>query len=343
MNSVTYADSLQLGVERIFPPAAFHLLDLFPTTVFFSFSFVRGLDDASSATNAQTRTIPHCILRARLLERCSMRRPSEFRYRYRSLCPRGTGIAPVIAMVVVVGLVLLYAVSACAEPAIEPKQIPDTLAKKGKNLSAMKAVMTVSSVYNEGKSRQDIKGFLMYRRPSDFRFQGIGPGGNSLFELVIKANSFELYVPSDGKVLKGGKECFGRKFPDVAEIEGLIPMILLQWKDVRFDRLLARDAEKIVIRITYEGRVWGATLDPKTLHITRLVRLNPNGDVDLTADFGDFKTGNEGWLPRRFEVHSPAGGWRTSVRIEKIEPNPFLVEKNFALDLTFSAKVETCR
>ncbi len=89
--------------------------------------------------------------------------------------------------------------------------------------------------------------------------------------------------------------------------------------------------------------MWGATLDPKTLHVTRLVRLSPSGDVDLTADFGDFKAGNEGWLPRRFEVHSPPGGWRTSVRIEKIEPNPFLVEKNFALDLTFSAKVETCR
>jgi outer membrane lipoprotein-sorting protein len=293
--------------------------------------------------NTQTRAIPHCIPDDALIERCSMRRSSEFRHVCRSSRTLGSGAAPAIATVLFVALAFLYAVAAFAEPAIDPKQIPDTLAKKGKGLSALKAVMTVSSVYDGGKNRQDIKGFLMYRRPADFRFQGIGPGGNSLFELVIKANSFELYVPSDGKILKGGKECFGRRFPDVAEIEGLIPMVLLQWKDVRFDRLLARDSEKIVIRITYEGRVWGATLDPKTLHITRLVRLNPNGDVDLTADFGDFKTGTEGWLPRRFEVQSPTGGWRTSVRIEKIEPNPFLVEKNFALDLTFSAKVETCR
>jgi outer membrane lipoprotein-sorting protein len=247
------------------------------------------------------------------------------------------------ALVLTVVFAVLYVPLAHAEPAIEPKNIPETLAKKGKGLSALKAVMSVSSVYNGGKSRQDIKGFLLYRRPSDFRFQGIAPGGNSLFELVIKANAFELYIPTEGKILKGGKECFGRKFPDVAEVEALIPMILLQWREVRFDRLLARDSEKIVIRITYEGRVWGATLDPKNLHVTRLVRLNPAGEVDLTADFGDFKTGAEGWLPRRFEVQSPTGGWRTSVRIEKIEPNPFLVEKNFLLDMTFSAKVETCR
>lgn len=262
---------------------------------------------------------------------------------YRALWPQQTSAGSAIALVLSLALVGLYAAPVCAEPTLDPKNIPDILAKKGKSVSALKAIMSVSSVYNGGKTRQDIKGFLLYRRPSDFRFQGVTTGGNSLFELVIKANSFELYIPTEGKILKGGKECFGRKFPDVAEVEALIPMILLQWREVRFDRLLARDSEKIVIRITYEGRVWGATLDPKTLHVVRLVRLNPSGDVDLTADFGDFKTGDDGWLPRRFDVQSPTGGWRTSVKIEKLEPNPFLVEKNFLLDLTFSAKVETCR
>ena len=53
--------------------------------------------------------------------------------------------------------------------------------------------MNVTSTYDRGKHRQDIKGFLLYRRPNDFRFQGIAPAGNSLFELVIKANLFELH------------------------------------------------------------------------------------------------------------------------------------------------------
>jgi hypothetical protein len=217
------------------------------------------------------------------------------------------------------------------------------LTKKGKNLSAFKAVMNITSAYEAGKSRQDVKGRLLYRRPSDFRFQGIGPGGNSLFELVIKANTFELYVPTEGKIIKGGKECFNRKFPDMGEIEGLIPMVLLQWKDVRFDRLLAHDSEKIVIRVSFQGRIWGATLDPQTLYLKRLVRLSPAGEVDLTADFADFKTGDDGWLPRRFEVQSPVAQWKTLVKIDKIEPNPFLVENNFRLEATSSAKTEDCR
>ncbi len=203
--------------------------------------------------------------------------------------------------------------------------------------------MNITSTYEAGKSRQDVKGFLLYRRPADFRFQGIGPGGNSLFELVIKGNAFELYIPAEGKILRGGKECFSRKFPDVAEIEGLIPLILLQWKDVRFDRLLANDSEKTVIRMSFQGRVWGATLDPHNLLLKRLVRLSPAGEVDLTADFGDFKTGEDGWLPRRFEIQSPPGQWKTLVKINKIEPNPFLVEKNFKLETVFSAKTEDCR
>lgn len=150
-------------------------------------------------------------------------------------------------------------------------------------------------------------------------------------------------MPTEGKIIKGGKECFSRKFPDVSEIEGLIPLILLQWKDVRFDRVLAKDAEKTVIRFSFQGKVWGATFDPQSLFLKRLVRLSPKGDVELTADFGDFKTGEDAWLPRRFDLQSPAGAWRTSVHINKLERNPFLLEKNFQLELTFSAKTETCK
>ncbi|MEI7450315.1 MAG: hypothetical protein WCJ75_11890 [Desulfomonile sp.] len=230
-----------------------------------------------------------------------------------------------------------------AEPSLRPDQIPNILAEKGKNLTALKAVISVNSIYDGGKSRQDIKGFLLYRRPGDFRFQGLGPAGNSLFELVIRANHFELYVPADGKILKGEKDCFARKFPDVAEIEGLIPILLLQWKDVRFDRLLSRDADKIVLRLTFQGRVWGATLEPQNLFLKRLVRLSPQGDMDLTADFGDFKTGDEAWLPRRFEVQVPHGGWKTVVRITNVEVNPFIIEKNFQLEPVFSAATENCR
>ena len=89
--------------------------------------------------------------------------------------------------------------------------------------------------------------------------------------------------------------------------------------------------------------MWGATLEPNNLLLTRLVRLSPDGDIDLTADFGDFQSGEDGWLPRRFEIKSPPGGWKTLVKINKVEPNPFLVEKNFQLETTFSAKTEECR
>ncbi|MBI4962078.1 MAG: hypothetical protein HY913_02260 [Desulfomonile tiedjei] len=229
-----------------------------------------------------------------------------------------------------------------AEPSLKPQQIPELLAEKGKKLSAMKVVMNVTSLYEADKSRQDVKGFLLYRRPADFRFQGLATGGNPLFELVIKDGLFELYIPSDGKILKGGKDCFGKRFPDVAEIEGLIPIILLQWKNVTFQKVMKQDAETIVINVLCQGRTWEATLEAKNLFIKRLVRLGPRGEVDLTANFGEFKTGEDGWLPRRFDIQSPKGGWRTTVQISKIEPNPFLVEKNFKLEPTFSTKTENC-
>ncbi len=263
-------------------------------------------------------------------------------FRHSAQFLKAEAISRVAAGILILGCAS-FADIAAADPSITPQGIPEFLTLKGKNLTALKAVMNITSIYDGGKSRQDVRGFLLYRRPSDFRFQGLAAAGNSLFELVVKSNLFELYVPSEGKIIKGGKDCFSRKFPDVAEIEGLIPLILLQWKDVRFDRLLARDSEKTVIRVTFQGKIWGASFDPQTLFLKRLVRLGPKGDVELTADFGDFKTGDDGWLPRRFELQSPAGAWRTSVQINKLERNPFLIEKNFALETTFSAKTESCQ
>ncbi|MDQ7782600.1 MAG: hypothetical protein RDU20_06965 [Desulfomonilaceae bacterium] len=230
-----------------------------------------------------------------------------------------------------------------ASPTVKPSEIPAVLTEKGRTLTALKAVMNVKSSYDDGKSQQDIKGFLLYRRPDDFRFQGLGPGGNSLFELVIKSARFELYIPAESKIIRGPKTCFGRRFPDVAEIEGLIPMILYQWRGVAFDKLVSSEAGNITIRLKFEGRIWGATLDPEKLLLKRLVRLGPDGRIDLTAEFGDFSSGDYGWLPRRFEVRSPTAGWRTIVRITKFETNPFLLEKHFKLEPVYSPKIEECR
>jgi len=229
-----------------------------------------------------------------------------------------------------------------AASSIQPNRIPAELARKGKGLSALKAVMAVATSYDHGKSRQDVKGFLLYRRPNDFRFQGMGPASHPLFELILKANLFELYVPGDKKILKGAKDCFNRRFPDVAELETLIPLALLQWQDANFEEVLSQDARTTVIRVRMRQDIWKATLDSKDLHVLSLQRLN-EGKPDLLAHFGDFGSGDYGWLPRRFDIQSARAGWRSLVTIQQLEANPFLVENNFKLETLFSPQIEQCR
>ena len=74
-------------------------------------------------------------------------------------------------------LTLVLASPGHANPSVKPEEIPGRLYDRGKSLSAFKAVMSVSTMNETDKSRQDVKGFMIYRRPSDFRFQGVGPGG----------------------------------------------------------------------------------------------------------------------------------------------------------------------
>ena len=231
---------------------------------------------------------------------------------------------------------------ASAASGVKAGEIPKILTLKGKKLTALKAVMAVSTVYNRGKSHQEIRGFFMYRRPRDFRFQGIAAGGNSLFEMVLRAGKFQLYVPTDRTILKGGSECFRQKFPDVAELETLIPLALLQWKRVRFVKRLVGKGEDITIEVELKGETWRATLEETSLLLKRLERFRGNV-VETTANFSDYGSGDYGWLPRRFDVKSSNGRWRSVVKIQKLQINPYLVEKNFKLEPAFSTKTETCR
>lgn len=254
----------------------------------------------------------------------------------------GHRLADAFLLFVALGSLLIWPSLLIADQNIQPQGIPNILSQRGKDLSALKAVMAITTVYDRGQTRQELRGFLLYRRPADFRFQGIGPGGNSLLELVIKSEKFELYVPADGKILKGDKQCFFRRFPDVGELDSLIPLALLQWKTAQVGGVVSSDPEKTVIRLNFNGSNWKVTLDTKELLLKRIERLGSTSAA-LTADFADFKTGDYGWLPRRFDVRSPGGGWRTLVKIDKIEVNPFLVEKNFKLEANFSPKIEDCR
>lgn len=256
--------------------------------------------------------------------------------------PVGRRLADVFLLIFVIGLLSTFPSSLIADQAVQPRAIPNILVQRGKDLTALKAVMAITTAYDGGKSRQELRGFLLYRRPADFRFQGIGPGGNSLMELVIKSEKFELYVPADGKILKGDKQCFVRRFPDVGELDTLLPLALLQWKNAQVAGVVSSDPERTVIKLNFRGNDWQVTLDTKELLLKRIERLGSNSAV-LTADFADFKTGDYGWLPRRFDVQSRGGGWRTLVKIDKIEVNPFLVEKNFKLEADFSPKIEDCR
>ena len=249
---------------------------------------------------------------------------------------------PKTGLAVLFLLCVLSAGEVSAAPGIRPQDIPEALAKQGQNVTSLKAVMDVSTVHDRGKERNEIRGFLLYRRPSDFRFQGLVPGGNPLFEMVIKSTGFDLFVPTDRKILKGTPKCFTERFPDIAEMREVIPLALSQWKNARLEGVIAQDRDKIVVKLSFGGAIWNATLTTDKLLVTRLVRVGSRGP-ELSADFAGFKDGEHGWIPRAFQVHSPLGDWTTTVTIRQLEVNPFVVEKNFQLDPPYSPTVEQCK
>lgn len=237
---------------------------------------------------------------------------------------------------------LAIALSYSPASAISGQRLTQALTQKGNKLSALKATMRITSTYERNNSTHRLKGFLIYRRPLDFRFQGVGASGNPLFELSFRGIKFDLYIPTEGKIIKGDRQCFSRAFPDVAEVKGLIPLALLQWKDVKFQEAGATQGNRVTLKLRSEGETWRATVDMGRMAVIKLERMQ-GAEADLVAEFGDFSSGEYGWLPKRFRVVAKTGGWQTMVKMTNIETNPFLVEKNFVLEPMFSPKVEYCK
>lgn len=185
-----------------------------------------------------------------------------------------------------------------------------------------------------------LEGALYYRRPNALRLRGFTPVGSELFEFVQADNLYKLRLPTMGRVLAGRQSDMGemgklaRPFQlSVWAMGGILGTgTIAKGETVRLTE--EGDRYRLDVYSATDGSAKGSVLarrlwfDRRTLLVVREDRVAPNGEVDATIQYEDFRpldemspglaearTTGDPWLLRPFKISLEDGHGLGSVQV----------------------------
>jgi hypothetical protein len=194
-----------------------------------------------------------------------------------------------------------------------------------------------------------VEGAVFYRRPNALRLRGFTPVGSELFELVQVDDLYKLRLPTMGRVLAGRQS-------EMSEMGKLArPFQLSVWamggvlgtgtiaKGETVKLIEDGDRYRLDVYGAVEEASRNATLlrrlwfERRTLLVVQEDRVAPNGDIDATIQYEDFRPlenpeagsslvkvgGDEARLLRPFKISLEDGRGQGSVQLtfHEIVPN----------------------
>jgi len=213
------------------------------------------------------------------------------------------------------------------------EQIIEAIKKEAFDLSALKSLVKVAIAYPEGDKtkKRSFEGALLYKKSGEFRLQGFGFLGRTLFDLLYKPNELVLYIPSSSIVYKG------------------VPSPLPDFKDADVFSI----ARTIIMGI-------GDTYDQATFHFPHdvynprvdtgighhlLLKINPNNlrverkivfEGERTAaeiDYQNYEQFGQKFFPTRITVFLPLQQTSIAFDFENLTVNPALPDDLFAVSI----------
>jgi hypothetical protein len=213
------------------------------------------------------------------------------------------------------------------------EQIIEAIKKKTFDFLSLKSLAKVKIEYPHGDKtkKQSFDGALLYKDSGEFRFQGFGFFGRTLFDLLYKPNDLILYIPSDSIAYQG------------------VPNPLPDFKDGDVFSV----ARKIITGI-------GETYDHATFHFSRdvyspyidngnghhlLFKINPrnllidkkivlqDGKTTAEIDYQDYEQFGQKFFPTRITVFLPLQQTTIAFHFESPTVNQALPDNLFTLSL----------
>lgn len=170
------------------------------------------------------------------------------------------------------------------------------------------------------------------QKPDRMRIMGLGPFGGTLFDLGIRRDDFELFIPSSSELWVGRIESLRSlammkgldALQDAWLLAGQIPTgFLRSWDRVA----LASDNRAILLTMPESGEtVW---IDPHSLDILREERVDGRGESVRRVALSAYAASESGRYPVQITATGPNGA-TVQVDVKEWMWNPDLAEEDLS-------------
>jgi outer membrane lipoprotein-sorting protein len=204
---------------------------------------------------------------------------------------------------------------------------------------------------------QEIRGYILARKPSSLRMIGILPIlQNHVFDMVSSGQEFKLWIPAKNRFIAGNNDVAR---PSAEPMENLRPQIisdalLLQAVDPQNELAVLEEGEidpatrKMSLRADYtlniikqSGREWDLSrklvFDRIDLQPHQQLFYDEHGSIVTDVHYDEYREFNGVFFPTKIEIWRPHEEYAIKLEITKLTINGPIMDDQFTLDLPSGA------
>lgn len=214
-----------------------------------------------------------------------------------------------------------------------PRRIKHIINERIRSIRTVEGHLTIVSKGGTYPGR--CKALLFFKRPSQLRLKGFQTFGPTLFDLVMKGNLIEAYIPNKNTVFKAdlgeGTKKQGSGLSPLDLMKGILQVGIDESEKLS----LSQDSQgDIVLNHLKEGRLVKRTeIDARSLFIKRETLLGAGEQPYLITSYAEYKKTDGQWWPFRIELHQPMGGQFMSFEFQSVRTNGPIESDIFKLDV----------
>jgi outer membrane lipoprotein-sorting protein len=192
---------------------------------------------------------------------------------------------------------------------------------------------------------KDVRGYILFRTPSDIRIIGLYPVvRNKAFDMVSNGKDFRLYLPSQNRFVTGSNQIAAHS---ANKIENLRPQHFLEAllvapmrSDEKAELMNLTDEDNAVyvlhfVRVQPDGEilptrsVWFSRIN---LHIARQLVYDPAGNILTDARYSDWQNHDSVPFPKTIDIDRPQDEYAVVLTVVKLEINRGVSDDKFVLE-----------
>lgn len=202
---------------------------------------------------------------------------------------------------------------------------------------------------------KDVRAYIRFRKPSDFRLAGLTPFVHTtLFDMVSDGADFKLYIPSKGRFIVG-RNAIDQPSPN--KLENLRPQhfldaLVVQPVDPQTSKVILENFtdEDNAYYIVHEVRelpdgtlhlqrnIWFSRID---MSMARQMIFEDAGNILTDARYSEWHTYDNVPFPKHIEINRPRDEYAMVLDIVKMEINKGVAGDQFVLEQPEGTTLQT--